>query len=109
MDAVAATAPSSLPATAVTDTIYQCELRTAVAGSICSLLCLGTDITHHLREPAGCEGPQRSTTWGRSCRFYGSHAVTLARSYKIGKRSALKDINHEVAIDDLSDVSIRLH
>ena len=37
----------------------------------------------------------------RSCRLYGSHPATRARSHRSGKRSALKDLNHYVGIDDL--------
>ena len=43
----------------------------------------------------------------RSCKFYCSHPATWARSYRsyqIRKISALKDLDHHVAIDDLSKV-----
>ena len=42
-----------------------------------------------------CPGP---------CRLYGSHPATWARSYRPGNRSALKDLDHVVEIDDLSEV-----
>ena len=59
--------------------------------------------------PQGERDHKKNTTWARSCGFYGSHAATLAKSYKIGKISALKDLDNELAIDDPSDVCVRLH
>ena len=38
----------------------------------------------------------------RLCRLCGPHPARLAGSYKIGNRSALKDLDHKVGIDDLS-------
>ena len=107
MDAVAATAPLcyssnwyDLPIRASYGSNSIIALQLAISGNGYRALPI---------KPAWWEGPQRITTWARPCRFYGSHAVTLARSYRIGKISALKDLDHEVAINDLSEVCIRLH
>ena len=40
----------------------------------------------------------------RSCRVYGSHTATWAKSYRSGNISALKDLDPAVGVDDLSDV-----
>ena len=38
-----------------------------------------------------------------ACRLYSSHPVTPARSCKIGNRSALKNLHHELGIDHTDD------